>query len=402
MVMKAPETPLNESERLQALDAYQILDTLPEREFDSITEIASFICQTPISLISLIDKDRQWFKSNLGLVATETPREQAFCAHAINHPETPFIVEDSSLDVRFADNPLVTGDPHVRFYVGAPLVSSEGYAIGTLCVIDRVPRKLSQEQLKALKSLADQVIAQLELRKKLHELELLKLKLHEKNQETERFAHLISHDLKAPLRSLVSLSELIVEESEGKLNEVAETGLMHLKSKAEHAYHLVQGILNHSISGGQSVQTEKILLAPFIEELIRFCSPPEDIHVISDVQLEQANLDPTLLHQILQNLLSNAIKYNDKPEGIIYVRVFKDLEDAVIEVQDNGPGIPHHYKDRIFIMFQTLQAADRFGVKGTGIGLNTVKKLVELMHGSIEVDTEIAEGTIFRIRLPLV
>jgi signal transduction histidine kinase len=119
-------------------------------------------------------------------------------------------------------------------------------------------------------------------------------------------------------------------------------------------------------------------------------------------KLEQANLDPTLLHQILQNLLSNAIKYNDKPEGIIYVRVFKDLEDAVIEVQDNGPGIPHHYKDRIFIMFQTLQAADRFGVKGTGIGLNTVKKLVELMHGSIEVDTEIAEGTIFRIRLPLV
>jgi hypothetical protein len=96
--MKAPETPLNESERLQALDAYQILDTLPEREFDSITEIASFICQTPISLISLIDKDRQWFKSNLGLVATETPREQAFCAHAINHPETPFIVEDSSVN----------------------------------------------------------------------------------------------------------------------------------------------------------------------------------------------------------------------------------------------------------------------------------------------------------------
>jgi signal transduction histidine kinase len=398
--MKAPETPQNESERLQALDAYQILDTLPEREFDSITEIASFICQTPISLISLIDKDRQWFKSNLGLGATETAREQAFCAHAINHPETPFIVEDSTLDARFADNPLVTGDPHIRFYVGAPLVSSEGYAIGTLCVIDRVPRKLSDAQLKALRSLADQVITQLELRKKLCELELLKLKLHEKNQETERFAHLISHDLKAPLRSLVSLSELIVEESEGKLNEIAETGLMHLKSKAEHAYHLVQGILNHSISGGQSVQNEKILLAQFIEELIRFCSPPEDIHVISDVQLDQAHLDPTLLHQILQNLLSNAIKYNDKPEGIIYVRVFKNLQDVVIEIQDNGPGIPQNYKERIFIMFQTLHSIDRFGIKGTGIGLNTVKKLVELMQGSIEIDSEINEGTIFRVRLP--
>lgn len=399
--MKTPLIPINELERLKALEAYQILDTMPEREFDSITEIAAYICQTPISLVSLIDKDRQWFKSNHGLDASETPRDNAFCAHAINHPEAPFIVEDSSKDDRFADNPLVTGDPHVRFYVGAPLVTSEGYAIGTLCVIDRVPRHLSEAQLKALSALADQVISQLELRKRLHELEELKFKLQEKNHETERFAHLISHDLKAPLRSLVSLSELIFEESEGKLNETAETGLMHLKSKAEHAYHLVQGILDHSISGGQNVQSENILLAPFVDELIRFCSPPDDVHVISDVQLDQANLDPTLLHQILQNLLSNAIKYNDKPEGIIYVRVYKDLQDAVIEVQDNGPGIPHHYKDRIFIMFQTLQAEDRFGVKGTGIGLNTVKKLVELMHGSIEVDTEIAEGTIFRIRLPL-
>lgn len=398
--MKTPEIPQYESERLKALEAYQILDTLPEREFDSITEIASFICQTPISLISLIDKDRQWFKSNLGLDTTETPRDHAFCAHAINHPESPFVVEDSSFDDRFADNPLVTGDPHVRFYVGAPLVTSEGHAIGTLCVIDLVPRKLTEAQLKALRALADQVIAQLELRKKLHELELLKLKLQEKNQETERFAHLISHDLKAPLRSLVSLSELIFEESEGKLNEVAETGLMHLKSKAEHAYHLVQGILNHSISGGQQVQAEKIHLAPFIEELIRFCSPPEDIHVISDIQLDQAHLDPTLLHQILQNLLSNAIKYNDKPEGVIYLRINKELQDVVIEVQDNGPGIPHDKKERIFIMFQTLHSLDRFGVKGTGIGLNTVKKLVELMQGTIEVDSEITEGTIFRVRLP--
>lgn len=398
--MKTPEIPQYESERLKALEAYQILDTLPEREFDSITEIASFICQTPISLISLIDKDRQWFKSNLGLDATETPRDHAFCAHAINHPESPFVVEDSSLDDRFADNPLVTGDPHVRFYVGAPLVTSEGHAIGTLCVIDLVPRKLTEAQLKALRALADQVIAQLELRKKLHELELLKLKLQEKNLETERFAHLISHDLKAPLRSLVSLSELIFEESEGKLNEVAETGLMHLKSKAEHAYHLVQGILNHSISGGQQVQAEKIHLAPFIEELIRFCSPPEDIHVISDIQLDQAHLDPTLLHQILQNLLSNAIKYNDKPEGVIYLRINKELQDVVIEVQDNGPGIPHDKKERIFIMFQTLHSLDRFGVKGTGIGLNTVKKLVELMQGTIDVDSEITEGTIFRVRLP--
>lgn len=401
MVMKTPEIPQNESERLQALEAYQILDTLPEREFDSITEIASYICQTPISLVSLIDKDRQWFKSNRGLDVTETPREHAFCAHAINHPETPFIVEDSSKDDRFADNPLVTGDPHVRFYVGAPLVTSDGLAIGTLCVIDHEPRKLNDSQLNALRSLADQVIAQLELRKKVQELEQLKLALIEKNHETERFAHLISHDLKSPLRSMVALSEMIFEESEGKLGESAEMGLVHLKSKAEHAYKLVQGILNHSISGGQAIQTEKIHLETFVDELIRFCSPPEDVHVIADVQLSEAHLDPTLVHQILQNLVSNAIKYNDKSEGLIYVRVYRDQDHIVLEVQDNGPGIPQEQKDKIFVMFQTLHRQDRFGVKGTGIGLNTVKKLTEALKGTVEVVDEVLEGATFRIRLPL-
>lgn len=401
MVMKTPEIPKNESERLQALEAYQILDTLPEREFDSITEIASYICQTPISLVSLIDKDRQWFKSHRGLDATETPREHAFCAHAINHPETPFIVEDSSKDDRFADNPLVTGDPHVRFYVGAPLVTSDGLAIGTLCVIDHEPRKLNDAQLTALRSLADQVIAQLELRKKVQELEQLKLALLEKNHETERFAHLISHDLKSPLRSMVTLSEMIFEESEGKLGESAEMGLVHLKSKAEHAYKLVQGILNHSISGGQAIQPEKIHLETFVDELIRFCSPPNDVHVIADVQISEAHLDPTLVHQILQNLVSNAIKYNDKSEGLIYVRVYRDQDHIVLEVQDNGPGIPKEQKDKIFVMFQTLHSQDRFGAKGTGIGLNTVKKLTEVLNGTVEVVEEVLEGATFRIRLPL-
>lgn len=399
--MKAPETPHNESVRQQALEAYQILDTLPEHEFDAITEIASYICRTPISLVSLIDKDRQWFKSHRGLSATETPRAHAFCAHAINQPETTFVVEDSLKDARFSDNPLVTGDPHVRFYVGAPLVTSDGLAIGTLCVIDHEPRKLDDTQLQTLRSLADQVIAQLELRKKVRELEALRLTLLEKNHETERFAHLISHDLKSPLRSMVTLSEMIFEEAEGKLSESAEIGLVHLKSKAEHAYKLVQGILDHSISGGQKTNPEKIQVESFVEELIRFCSPPADVHVIADVQIAEAHLDPTLVHQILQNLISNAIKYNDKLEGLIYVRVYRDQDYLILEVQDNGPGIPAEQKDKIFVMFQTLHHQDRFGSKGTGIGLNTVKKLTDLMQGSVEVVDAVEEGAVFRIRLPL-
>lgn len=163
--------PENESDRLEALWRYQVLDTAPEQEFDDITLLASQICDTPISLISLVDSDRQWFKSKVGLETLATPRDLAFCAHAILQPNELLIVRDATQDARFADNPLVTADPHIRFYAGAPLITTEGAALGTLCVIDRKPRHLNHEQRDALRALSRQVMAQFELRHKIAELE---------------------------------------------------------------------------------------------------------------------------------------------------------------------------------------------------------------------------------------
>jgi diguanylate cyclase (GGDEF)-like protein len=157
--------PPDEDARLAVLKEHEILDTLAEREYDDITLLASQICGTPISLISLIDETRQWFKSRVGLQDTETPRDLAFCAYAILDPEQTMVIEDATKDERFADNPLVTGDPGIRFYAGAPLLSKENHALGTLCVIDDKPRELTQRQIEALQALARQLSMRLELRR---------------------------------------------------------------------------------------------------------------------------------------------------------------------------------------------------------------------------------------------
>ncbi|WP_075342254.1 GAF domain-containing protein [Tenacibaculum agarivorans] len=164
--MITPETTQDETSRLEELLSYNILDTLSERDYDNLTAIASTICETPISLISLLDDKRQWFKSNHGLSVKETPKEYAFCAHAIHNPNDVFIVPDSRQDIRFHDNPLVTGEPLVIFYAGVPLLSKNGAPLGTLCVIDHKPRELSENQVNSLKALANQVMILMEHRKK--------------------------------------------------------------------------------------------------------------------------------------------------------------------------------------------------------------------------------------------
>jgi GAF domain-containing protein len=169
--MKTAPVPPTEARRLKVLWQYEVLDTVPEDIFDDLAELAGYICEAPIALISLVDESRQWFKARIGLDTRETSRDISFCAHAILQPGL-FIVPDATKDERFRDNPLVIGPSRIRFYAGAPLVTPDGYALGTLCVLDKVPRELKPDQLKALRVLAHLAVGQLELRR--HSKDLLK------------------------------------------------------------------------------------------------------------------------------------------------------------------------------------------------------------------------------------
>ena len=217
--MKAPLPP-NEAQRLETLRGYDVLDTLPEQAFDDLTLLAAQICQVPIAVVSLVDENRQWFKSIIGLDAKETPRDVAFCAHSILNPEELLEVRDAQLDPRFADNPLVTADPYIRFYAGAPLVAADGVALGTLCVIDCVPRELSTEQKTALRALSRTVIAQLELRRTLATCRQVKEQLQSLNVSLEQKVEARTADLRISATAFESHESMMITDADGVILRV--------------------------------------------------------------------------------------------------------------------------------------------------------------------------------------
>ena len=394
--MVIPQTLKNENERLQSLESYSILDTLPESDFDNLTSIASVICNIPISLITLLDKERQWFKSHHGLTINETPIEHAFCAHAINQSDTPFIVTDARKDVRFHDNPLVTGDPNVVFYAGVPLTNTDGFSLGTLCVIDNKPNQLDQIQLNALKALADQVMNLLELRKNKLQLEQAILELEESNYELERFAYIAAHDLKSPLNNISSLSNLFMEDYGTSINEEAQSIIEYIQSSSNQLKSLIDGMLDYSKSTKiiKNVKSE-INLQKLKENITALFSFENKCIITIKSNLDYINANKTAMEQILINLVSNAIKYNDKEITQIELVFSQSKTQYEVSFKDNGPGISTKHHKKIFQLFETLTDKDRFGKPGNGIGLATVKKLVESLGGKIHLESELGKGATF-------
>lgn len=398
-----PKFPLpeNEADRLAALSSYNILDTAEEEDFDELTVLASAICQTPIALISLVDTDRQWFKSHTGVDARETPREFSFCAHAIATPDEVMIIKDSRKDPRFAQNPLVTGEHQVIFYAGVPLVTDEGYALGSLCVIDHSSKELTAEQISALKILAKQVINKLEMRRQADTLKKAHQQLIASNAFVEKFASMAAHDIKNPLSSML-LSSQALRMRLAKMDDPGCTKLIDLNITS---INKLMGMLDEMLSYSKSPETlldrkQRIYLNDILKQVIGLIKVPANFTINLPEDGYQVNLSPIALEQIFINLLTNAIRYNDKEQGIIDIGFSYNNDSYLFEVIDNGIGIAEEHFDDIFTDNFTLNHPDRFNKKGTGIGLSTVKGIITTLGGSISLSSALGKGTTFYITIP--
>ena len=399
--MQIPEIPENEKERFENLKSYSILDTLPEKSYDDLTAIAAQICDTPIALVSLIDDKRQWFKSHHGLEATETPREFAFCAHAINDPEHMFIVADSRNDERFHDNPLVTGDPVVIFYAGVPLVSNEGYPLGTICVIDHKPHTLSEGQKASLNALSNQVVQLFTLRKRNEELNKTLTELEFTNQSLKDFAYIAAHDLKSPLNGISSLIKLLREKHELSFDKEDIELLNLVEYSSDKLKELIDGFLDYSRISHLNIHKEFVNVDYALETVQHYFYSEKFVEFIVQSSIKEMFTSKTLLDQILLNLVSNAVKYGNKVPTQITISIdFIDNEYRLL-IKDNGPGIPQDKLDDMFNLFKILTMEDRYGKQGNGIGLATVKKAITHLDGRIEVASERDKGTCFTLFFPV-
>ena len=394
-MMIAPK-PNNEKERIAALYEYNILDSISEKDYDDITHIAAEICNMPISLISIIDHDRQWFKSKVGLDEQETHRDVAFCTHAILNPKEMFIINDVRKDDRFHDNPLVTGTPNIGFYAGVPLLNNSGFPLGTLCVIDKKANDLTREQKETLKALARQVVANFETRKMNLNLAAQKAQLEELNKDLNRFAYVVAHDVKSPCSSFAMSAAYLKDTYANVLDAEGIKFLDEMESTAKSAIAMVDGILRHT----QMVNSSEIIKDHFtfgdiMDEVKKLIPIPAEFTFginNKDVELFAPRY---MLMQVLLNLCTNAIKYNDKWHGEVAVSVEDKGASYVFSVKDNGIGITPADHKRIFDLFSTLGLYDRYNNQGSGVGLATAKRLVQKMNGDIRIESEPGIGSTF-------
>jgi signal transduction histidine kinase len=407
-MISSPTSP-EETRRLDALTLYAVEDLLPDAAFQELTELAAQICNAPAATISILDGERQWSMSRFGFAPSEIERRLSFCNHAIQQSDI-LIVPDATCDERFAENPLVVGEPFVRFYAGMPLMVPEGVALGALCVFDNVPRELSDAQKQTLRVLSRQVVGQLRLRRHLHELESNiterkhleeQLRHSQKMEGIGQLASGVAHDFNNLLTVIQGNASLLLLGDSGE--HVAESA-QQIVQAVERAAALTQQLL--LFSRKQRMQQVELDLNAVVENMTKMLHRilGEDIALTTELasRLPLVRADAGMIEQVLLNL---AVNSRDAMPAGGHLRISTSAEtvnekqaqenpDATpgpcvcLRVSDNGPGIPPEILPHIFEPFFTTKEAG----KGTGLGLATVYGIVKQHRGWLAIESGRGKG----------
>ena len=391
--MISAKIPLNESARLQDLHNSGLLDSPQEDEFDEIVRFASLLCNMPISLISLVDSNRQWFKARVGLAAKETDRDISFCSHAILQDQL-FEISDTTKDSRFMDNPLVLEDPSIRFYAGMPLVTSSGSRLGTLCVIDKIPGHLTDKQKFGLKVLANNVI-------KIAELRIKNKELYHLIDTQKKIISILAHDVRNPLASIKNIIDL--KKSEILDTEDATQMLNMVTGQLDSTIAMVENVVNWGqmqLQLGrlnfQDFDLHQLVERIFGSELLK--SNAKNNKLINSVQqFTIMNSDENALEFILRNLVSNANKFTDG--GTITVDAKQNGLQTIVTVADTGVGMTEKQAEDLLKNNSYISTLGTDKEKGSGLGLTLVKEYIDRLDGKISITSNVGNGATFTIVL---
>lgn len=383
-----------ESKRLESLRKYNVLDTPPDGSFDHITKLAAKLLEVPIAIVTLVDTDRIWFKSRYGLEACQIGRDPGLCASAILSDQL-YLVEDALIDARTLANPLVAGEFGLRFYAAVPLTVKDGHNLGTLCVIDRQPRQLTDLQRSTLQSLGEILIDQLELR----------LAARTAISKQNQLLSVAAHDLKNPLAAITAISDLIkkengngaavdmlcdkIKDASGRMNRKI-THLLESASKDADDIRLQMTKVDFSKMVAQVVSSNQVLAS--------------NKNLLLQLDIQQQPIidgDEEKLLEAIDNLVNNAIKYSPYHKNISII-VDEVNGYAIFQIKDEGQGFTEADKENMFQRFSRLSAQPTGGESSTGLGLSIVKTIVEAHRGSVSAESAGTDkGSTFTIALPV-
>ena len=388
------KNPSNEKFRLAALDEYN-LTRLPDKEYDQITYLTASVCDAPIAYLGIIDSDIIWFKSTYGTNIKETERKNSFSTAALNSGEEIYSVNYSENPALFQQNAGNFKD--YKFYAGIVIKDVQNFPIAVLSILDTEERKLEKKHEKALEALSCQSMKLIEFSKQNNQFQKVQNQLKQKYRELEKFASLVSHDIKSPLANIISLTELLKVENKGKFDEETTQYLDYLVESSYSLRNYVDGILSFYRSEHiLEKDYENVDLSQILQGIAKLYEVADDVVINYPSSVTLHNVNKAALTQVFLNLISNGLKYNKKEFRKIDVSFEETDNYYLFEVADNGEGFPEEKTSEIFDLFTTLDTTDRDGNPGSGIGLATVKKLVNNMGGTITVSSTPGVGSSFK------